>query len=198
MYGSGAVSRYGSLITTRVAVADNAAMHNNASLPQLQTLLDAESIAPREATAMANEARNIASTVEIASPSPSSNTMLLETAVEGNEAVLESDTKIPQDQAAKVGAITEHAGLQQQQQQQSSPDVVIMSTEAPVQHVHSSGDILEAAVGQQSADVQACGSRQISEDSVERPRSTFVEVSSLYGTFIALCLYVLMPDTCQP
>lgn len=177
MYGPGPVSRHGSLISTRVAATDNVYMRNNTSSPQIQTLLDAESISPRQATAMADEARNMSSIAQLVSPSPSSKSTLLETV--GNEAVLGSDTKIPQDQAAKVGAVSEHAGMQQQQQQ-SSVDVVSMSTEAAMQHVQSSGDILEAAVGQQGADVQGCGSRQLSEDSVEGPRSTLVEVNSFH------------------
>ena len=54
----------------------------------------------------------------------------------------------------------------------------MVSSGAAVQLVQSSGDILEAAVRQQSADVQGFGSRQMSEDSVEVPRSTPLEVSS--------------------
>ena len=174
MSGPGAASTQGSLISSQVTDAHDAAIFDDTSLPQLQTLLDAESISPRQATAMADEASSMPTTVEVTSPAHSSNSTLLETVVEGNGAVLGSDTKSPQGQAVKVGTISEHAGVQQQQQ--SSPDV--MSTAAAVQLVQSSGDILEVAIAQQSADVQDCGSRQMSEDSVRGPRSTPVEVSS--------------------
>ena len=191
MNGPGPTPTQGSLIPSKLAVAHSAAMLNNTTSPQLQILLDAESISPRQATAMADGAYNMSATDQLASSLPSSKTTLLETVVEGNEAVLGSAAN--SCQAAKVGT-SEHAeALQQQQQQQSSLNVVAMSTEAAVQLVQSSGAILEATVGQQSTDVQGRGSRQMSEDSVRGPKSTLVEVSSFVCIYVALCVKILMP-----
>ena len=151
-------SRQGSLITTHVAAADKMSVLGTTSSPQRQPLLDAESILPKHAAAMVEEAHNSASSyLHPTHSSPPLKHKVLDTIKESNEAILEPDLKGSQGGTSKAGGASVgtavQAGLQQQQQQQqqSSSDVVTSPSEAPglvvqsVQHAQTSGHVPDAA-----------------------------------------------------
>ena len=202
----GPVSRQTSLITTHIARADTGPRApETSSLPQRQPLLDAESILPRQAAALAEEAQNTTHQSHLSESSTSSKRTILDTIAEASEAVLGLGT--PQEHTVKgAGAsvdIVVQAEVQQPEQQQQSSEAAGLNLQS-MQHGHTSSDApkpactteqpLDSSVQpsagvhaveeaelpssmQQGADMERSGSRPVSADSREEPSSTSVEVS---------------------
>ena len=89
------------MISTQVAAADTPPVLSNPSSSQLQPLLDAESITPKQAIALSDHAHNISSARHLKSSPSNPQHALLETITEADEAVL--DMTAPQSKALDQG-----------------------------------------------------------------------------------------------
>lgn len=99
---SGPVSRQGSWISTQVAAVDKPSVPSTTFTPQLHTLVDAESIVPKQAAEMAEEAGNSTTYLHLADSSLSPKHTVLQTVTKFNEAILEADMHYSQDETCKV------------------------------------------------------------------------------------------------